>query len=225
MGEVRRVLDPVLERTLALKSVQARLRTASAWRRFVTEARLTARLQHPGVPPVHELGWLPDGRPYFTLQEVRGQTLRRLLGLPIGEDGVPSRRQLVDAVRRAADAVGYAHSVGVIHRDIKPDNIMLGPFGEVWVLDWGLAVELTYASEHAQPAEGTPLYMAPEQARGGPLDARTDVYALGATLYEVINGAPPSGPDPQCAGTELDAVCLRALSSDPASRPIDELRS
>jgi formylglycine-generating enzyme required for sulfatase activity len=239
MGEVRRVLDPILERSLALKAIHPRLGgNETAQERFVAEARLTARLQHPGILPVHELGWLPDGRPYFTLQEVRGQTLRALLGATHRREAAAlTIRQLVEAVRRAAEAVGYAHAQGVVHRDLKPDNVMRGPFGEVWVLDWGIAQQLPAAGR----IEGTAAYMAPEQARGEPVGPTADVFSLGATLYEVLAGAPPQpggrgalslaakGTRPAAPsergdldlGAEFDEICLRALSPEPELRQAD----
>ena len=224
MGEVRRVRDRRLGRTLALKTLHARaLERPNLVARFLEEAQATAQLQHPGIVPVHDLGHLPDGRLWFTMKEVKGQTF----GAVIREVHAVSRRRwhpapsgwtlrrLVDALRQVCEAVGYAHSRGVVHRDLKPANVMVGRHGEVLVLDWGLAKVLgrpdaaaaagdldpiqtersaasAYQTQVGQVA-GTPAYMPPEQALGqiNEIDARSDVYALGAMLYEVLCGEPP----------------------------------
>ncbi len=152
MGEVRRVRDRDLGRTLAMKIASAELMSRpTSLARFIEEAQATAQLQHPGIIPVHELGQLPDGRYYFTMQEVRGKTLgdvtcevhRASIGdrwqaAPSASGGWTFRR-LVDAFHRACEAVAYAHERGVVHRDIKPENIMVGAHGEVFMLDWGIA--------------------------------------------------------------------------------------
>ncbi len=222
MGEVRRVYDASLQRTLALKTLKTVASHPLLVQRFIEEARVMAQLQHPGIPPVHEVGELPDGRPYFTMLEVRGATLTEAIAhCHAGGADVASIRPLVDDVRRVAMAVAYAHDRGVVHRDLKPDNVMRGPFGEVWVMDWGLT-RVTGAADapssvrdsgsqltRADGIAGTPAYMAPEQVTGGTVDPRTDVYALGGMLYTVLVGALPRGD-------LAPAALLPLLASTPA---------
>ena len=137
MGEVFRGTDPALGRDLAVKVLRPELRgLPGAEGRFAQEARLTGALQHPNIVPVHNLGRLPDGRLYFTMKLVRGRTLADLL---TGENDAALRLELLDVFEKVCQAVAYAHSKGVIHRDLKPANVMVGSFGEVQVMDWGLA--------------------------------------------------------------------------------------
>ncbi|AUX41729.1 protein kinase [Sorangium cellulosum] len=216
MGEVHRVRDRLLGRTLAMKILAVRGPGAMGFRaRFLAEARLAAGLQHPGIVPVHDCGATPEGRLYFTMDEVRGQTLRAAIeAAHRAEPGGPSPaalRRLADVYLRVCEAVAHAHRSGVIHRDLKPDNVMLGDLGEVLVVDWGLARALAAIEApagsggalggprltHAGHVLGTPAYMPPEQARGlvAEIDQRSDVHALGAILYEILCGAPPyEGP-------------------------------
>ncbi len=222
MGRVRRVRDPALNRTMALKTLRPEVMyNPSAVLRFTEEAQTTAQLQHPGILPVFETGRTRDGRLWFTMQEVRGQTLRHVLaevhaasaeGRWRSSESGWTLQRTIEAFRRVCDAVAYAHSRGVVHRDLKPSNVMVGQHGEVLVVDWGLAkivgapdpdvdtdvVVTTRTGNDAQETvsgtiAGTPMYMAPEQARGEihMIDARTDVYALGAMLYEILAGRGP----------------------------------
>ncbi|MFO0957014.1 MAG: tetratricopeptide repeat protein [Isosphaeraceae bacterium] len=212
MGTVHRVLDPWLHREIALKVIKPQyLLTSSMAGRFWREARLTSQLQHPGVPPVHELGTLPDGRPYYTMKLVKGQTLFDLLQ---GRSGPSADLPRFLAIfEQVALAIAYAHSERVVHRDLKPRNIMVGAFGEVQVMDWGLAKSLgprdlddgneeepdgchantAYDDEDATRTGvilGTIPYMPPEQARGeaARLDERCDVFALGSILCAILTG-------------------------------------
>ncbi|MFT5680035.1 MAG: sulfatase activating formylglycine-generating enzyme [Myxococcota bacterium] len=200
MGEVLRVVDLRLRRVMAMKVLRHALAHRPDVRaRFIEEAQATAQLEHPGIIPVHELGELADGRPYFTMREIRGRTLSDVL---VERAHSPDRwrlRRLIALLARVCEIVGYAHSRGVIHRDIKPANIMVGPFGEVLVLDWGLVKVGEHAPVHTDRQEdaattrlgqvsGTPRYMSPEQARGERLESRSDVYALGAILFEILAG-------------------------------------
>jgi len=261
MGEVRRVRDVQLNRTLAMKILHASLLPSPAVRaRFLDEAQATAQLQHPNIVPVHDAGELPDGRLWFTMKEVRGRTLSRVLrDAEATRDARLTFRRLVEAFLAVCRAVAYAHERGVVHRDLKPSNVMVGELGEVYVLDWGLAklprreggtgisdVDLVRtvredAGPLTQPGRvvGTPAYMPPEQARGWSdrVDVRTDVYALGAVLYELLSGRAPyrgrtsddvlrqvlkQPPEPlepsEAVPAELVATCERAMSREIGQR-------
>jgi tetratricopeptide (TPR) repeat protein len=174
-------------------------------RRFVREMQVTALLQHPSIITLHEAGRFGSGEPFFTMKLVEGRTLKEEL------DSRPSGRErlaLLPRLLAATDAIAYAHERGIVHRDIKPGNILLGRFGETVVIDWGLAATRGAADTTLPPHEsgerpmqepltvaggvlGTPAYMAPEQARGEAVDRRADVYSLGAVLYHLLAGAPP----------------------------------
>jgi serine/threonine-protein kinase len=217
MGAVLRARDPGLGRDLALKMLLDRHRQRpDLIDRFVEEAQICGQLQHPGVVPVYELGALGDRRPFFTMKLVKGRTLAALLNERESPgDELPRFLSIFEAV---CQTVAYAHARGVIHRDLKPSNVMVGSFGEVQVMDWGLAKVLRRDGERPraeQPAPnetvvatqrssgdselsqagsvlGTPAYMAPEQARGETdrVDRRADVFALGSILSEVLTGEP-----------------------------------
>ncbi len=238
MGEVYRVRDSRLGRDLAMKVIRRDLmNNASIVARFVEEAQATAQLEHPGVVPVHDFGTLPDGRLFFTMKEVKGQTLTTVL------DEWP-RQRLIEAFQRVCEAVAHAHDRGVIHRDLKPDNIMVGAYGEVLVLDWGLA-KITGRANPDLPepdavrterseavsfqtrigtVAGTPAYMSPEQARGetDKLDPRSDTYSLGAILYELLSGHPPFTG---ATVTEVLAAARRGEHAPLDSRIPEDLRT
>jgi serine/threonine-protein kinase len=221
MGAVLRARDPRLKRELALKVLLSQHQTRpEVLRRFLEEAQIGGQLQHPGVVPVHDLGALPDGRPFFAMKLIQGRTLKALLEeRPSPGHDLP---RLLQVFEQVAQTLSYAHAHGVIHRDLKPHNVMVGEFGEVQVMDWGLAKVLrsaggaldevgdqeTVSAEAVQTArseegwetregavQGTPAYMSPEQARGlkGQIDERADVFALGAILSEILTGQPPYG--------------------------------
>lgn len=189
MGEVRRVRDHVLQRDLVRKTLRWELlEDARAMSRFTNEARITAHLQHPGVVPVYDIGVMEDGRPYYTMQEVRGP----LLGEAFNK--WPLQRA-VEAIRRVADVLALAHSNDIVHRDLKPENVMVGEFGSVILLDWGIARAQAPIGVEAFPGAlvGTAPYMAPEMAQRkldqvGPW---SDVWQLGCMLLELLQGEPP----------------------------------
>lgn len=245
MGEVRQIRDKELNRNLAMKILHARLLGRdAAIARFIEEGQVCAQLQHPNIVPVHEIGQLDDGRFYFTMKEIKGRAFSDAIlevhraiendRWKITETGW-SFRKLIDAFHQCCQAISYAHSKGVLHRDLKPDNIMLGEYGEVLVVDWGIAKVLdrrdyvlemeeettihtdrssseSFVTRMGQIA-GTPSYMAPEQAMGkiNELDARTDIYALGAILYEILTGRAPY------FGTDGREILERVLLGPPQS--------
>jgi tRNA A-37 threonylcarbamoyl transferase component Bud32 len=155
------------------------------------EARVLASLEHPGIVPVHEAGMLPDGRSYYAMKLVRGSRLDVFLA------GTPHLPDRLRTFQRVCEPVAFAHSRGVIHRDLKPQNIMVGEFGEVLVMDWGA------------PGMGTPAFMAPEQEQGAEVDARTDVFALGKLLEVMVE---------RQATKPLRSLIRRATEEDPALR-------
>jgi serine/threonine-protein kinase len=209
VGVVHWSRDTILGRDLALKVLQEKHRDRPTMlERFVQEARIAGQLQHPGIVPVHELGSLGDGRPYFTMKLVKGRTLAEILAER--SDPQTDRPHLLGIFLQVAQTIAYAHERGVIHRDLKPSNIMVGKYGEVQIMDWGLAKVLPRAatslaatlgtgagasvdepcdqSLQDAPFMGTPDYMAPEQfgTDGGQVDERTDVFALGVILCEIL---------------------------------------
>jgi serine/threonine-protein kinase len=210
MGIVRACADRRIGREVAMKIVQpGKGSRGDLGARFLREACVHGQLEHPSIVPVYDLGRDADGTLYFTMKRVRGMTFERIVdALRTGEEDAVrqfSRRKLLTAFASACQAVDYAHARGVVHRDLKPGNVMLGDFGEVYVLDWGLAKVLGAADPRppsGAPAiasgsdpgaktvhgatMGTPGYMAPEQARGETVDVRADVYALGAILFELL---------------------------------------
>ena len=205
MGSVYRVKDKLLRRVMALKTLKPELQSEKIlMQRFVQEACLTAQLEHPGIVPVHDIGTRDDGSLFFTMKEVAGQNLHHLIqSLHIAsKDGVWRSfgkgwtfKRVVDAFHRSVEAIAYAHSRDVIHRDLKPDNIMTGSHGEVLVVDWGLAIHLKTQTDNFQKSEivGTPLYMSPEQMNGTPdaLKFTSDTWSLGCILFEILSGHTP----------------------------------
>jgi serine/threonine-protein kinase len=247
MGEVLLAEDHWIGREIAIKRMRRTDPDPDAERRFMREAKIQARLQHPAIVPVHDMGHDHEGRPYFTMKRLAGSTLHDLLDEP--------QQRLLAAFVKVCLAIEFAHENGVIHRDIKPTNIMLGKFGEVYVLDWGVARVVGDGSAspsiqdmaaaggegETQVGEvmGTPGYMPPEQALGYQMSSAVDVYALGCVLFEILTGEPlhprgaggaanaianpteaPSRRRPQLAiAPELDAACVAALAEDPVDRP------
>jgi formylglycine-generating enzyme required for sulfatase activity len=275
MGAILQVWEEGLRRPLAMKIIRPRTTgqapsavDPAVLLRFLEEAQVTAQLAHPGVVPVHDLGVDSQGRLYFTMRLVEGHDFEQMFELVRqGAEGFSLARALSDLLK-ACETMAYAHSCGIIHRDLKPANIMTGKFGQVYVMDWGLAKlrgrdtapasspggappvvsdrqELGADSSlhtHQGAIVGTVFYMSPEQALGGELDARSDVYAMGAILYTLLAGRPPymppgaraklgdvhlailrGPPTPistiaPSASPELVAVCEKAMARDPEAR-------
>ena len=285
MSHIVRASDVALQRELVLKVSPAPREEMPRPQlaRFIEEAQITAQLEHPNVVPVHDLGLDPEGRVYFAMKYVRGQSLEQILAKrrkgdeeTVAEFGL---RRLLDVFLQVCHAIEYAHARGVVHRDLKPANIMVGDFGEVLVMDWGIAklmaggsvettgdapepaarrprsegAPLTRASDitslrvgeeayatQAGTLIGTPAYMSPEQASAKPVDERSDIYSLGAILYEILCGdvpfedddahrmlrrvlteepRPPSAINP-AAPHALETLSLRLLEKDPARRTL-----
>jgi eukaryotic-like serine/threonine-protein kinase len=243
MGEVILAEDLRIGRPVAIKRMLGERSTPEATARFLREACIQARLEHPAIVPVHELGHDADGRPYFTMKRLAGTTLEKVLAT-----GTTGTNELLRAFVDVCLALDFAHVRGVVHRDMKPANIMLGDYGEVYVLDWGVArlvgdAEATPSGSLADVAHGdsqtqagailgTPAYMAPEQMSGQPVGPEADVYALGGILFEMLAGEPanartglPLEPSPaarapdRAIAPELDAICCAALAERPADRP------
>jgi serine/threonine protein kinase len=230
MGRIVAAEDQRLGRPVALKELLEP--AGDSLGRFQREALITARLQHPGIVPVYEAGRWPSGEPFFAMKLVSGRPLDQVIN---EARTLADRLALLPRIAAAADAIAYAHSQRVVHRDLKPGNILIGDFGETVVIDWGLAKDLddTESPESktrlkqptvqkkvlsslstasstltvAGAVMGTPAYMAPEQARGEPVDQRADVFALGAMLYHLLAGVPPYN-----ARTATDVIAAAALA-------------
>ena len=238
-AEVVRCVDDNLGCRVALKRLRDELAERATYRAIlIAEAQKTAQLDHPNIVPVHELGLDREGRLYFTMKLVRGQSLTQILEeRPPGQRSRHDLYALIQVVLKVCDALSYAHSRGVIHRDLKPDNVMVGEYGEVYLMDWGIAKlrdprqirsdseqpgtgagrhEYPFVQEQGGVATGSPFYMAPEQAAGrnSELDARTDVFGVGAILYEIVTGRAPH----EAQSSNVD-VCLALAVACDIGRP------
>ncbi len=245
MGVVYAAEDQKLERRVALKVLDVPGTDGDLANRLMREARVLARLEHPGIVPVHDVGTLADGRVFYTMKFVEGQRLDKFI------ERVESIQDRLRLFLRVCDAVAFAHARGVLHRDLKPANIMVGSFGEVLVMDWGLAKILRDDAPIADTAAdpevtilekpkqrggesestkssaitghgtvmGTPGYMSPEQASGEVemLDARSDIFSLGALLRFVLLQKTPAGFTPRL-DRSLEAICAKAAAERPESR-------
>jgi WD40 repeat protein/tRNA A-37 threonylcarbamoyl transferase component Bud32 len=249
MGRITRARDRRLGRDVAIKEVLAPILRA----RFEREAMLTARLQHPAIVPIYEAGAWPDGSAFYAMRLVAGGTLADAIARATT---LEDRLALLPHVTAVTEALGYAHAQRVVHRDLKPANVLVGEFGETVVIDWGLAKELDLGAAEPDAGDsplaspeltrvgavvGTPCFLAPEQAAGGAVDERADVYALGAILYTLLAGDPPhwdidersadrliaaavaAPPTPIAqraphAPADLRAIVERAMARDPAAR-------
>jgi tRNA A-37 threonylcarbamoyl transferase component Bud32 len=194
MGHVHPAIDRNLLRHVALKRLDKEYADSPLYRNgFIAEAQITGQLEHPNIVPVHELSIDERGVPFFTMKLVQGVSFAHWLEThPLGTERL---ERGLEILLKVCDAVAYAHHRGVIHRDIKPDNVMVAEFGQVYLMDWGLArLTKNHPASSAHTDQngpvGTPAYMAPEQARGVPseMDERTDVFGLGALLYELVTG-------------------------------------
>ncbi|NUP14189.1 MAG: cyclic nucleotide-binding domain-containing protein [Polyangiaceae bacterium] len=232
MGVVRRVFDRVLGREAAMKALEGALMSRGAdVLRFLEEAQITGQLDHPAVVPVHDFGISHDGgRAYFTMKLVRGDSLGQIISLyhAIGVDGRALER-LLGIFIRVCEAVAFAHTRHVVHRDLKPENILVGTHGQVYVMDWGLALVL----DGGRPSEalireedyiiaGTPAFMSPEQAFGNiaEIDTRTDVFGLGAVLYAILTGRGPFTAASASASLELARACAVKTPETVSTRSI-----
>lgn len=262
LGKVSLARDEVLGRDVALKEILEPYAEDDRKRqRFIREAQITGRLEHPGIVPVYDMGEDGRGRPFYAMRRIDGITLRNAVDCYHGGEHPPMShcvdfRSLIMHFVSICKTVAYAHSRGVVHRDLKPENIMLGPYGEALLLDWGLARaeghvdEISGVTDREEEgserltrdgaAIGTPAFMSPEQAAGqldrvGPA---SDVYSLGATLYQILTGRPPvqggklpevlervrhhDFPPPRqlkpSIPPALEAICLKAMALEPAAR-------
>ncbi|HTJ44775.1 MAG TPA: serine/threonine-protein kinase [Kofleriaceae bacterium] len=244
LGRVLRAIDRDLDRPVAIKEMLDPEESSEL--RFFREARITARLEHPSVVPLHDAGRWPDGRAFYVMKLVDG---RRLDDVAAAAPTIEARIALLPHVIAVADAIAYAHAKSIVHRDLKPANVLIGAFGETIVIDWGLAKMIEgdddrdevgddpfdSSTTRAGQVVGTPAYMAPEQARGEPSDLRSDVYALGAVLHHVLAGQPPyagesapvvldrvrmgaRAPLPHDVPPALGAIVARAMAAEPRDR-------
>ena len=224
MGTVYVARDTLLERDVAIKVSNAPVAGANLDERLRQEAQVLARLEHPGIVPVHDAGLLADGRLFYVMKLVHGDTLTAY------SKGLQSEAAVLGVFERVAETMAFAHEAGVIHRDLKPSNVMVGRFGEVLVLDWGVARMIEDAATLAGTRVGTPGFMPPEQARGEAAATSTtsDIFALGALLFWMLTGDTPPRPIDNALhqlnaasirpARRLAAIVLKCLAADPSDR-------
>jgi hypothetical protein len=253
MGIVRIATQRSLGRKVAVKTIRPEARTERATLHLLREAWVTGALEHPNIVPVYDLGLDDDGSPIIVLKKIEGVEWATVIA---NAEEVGKRFGAHDLLEhnlrilvQLCNAVSLAHTRGILHRDLKPENVMIGSFGEVYLVDWGIAVSLEedptgrmpYAKASGREVAGTPCYMAPEMLGMGDLSERTDVYLLGAILHEILTGAPPhqgtfaqivasivrAAPEyPPDVPPELAAIAKKAMSRDPVDRfaSAEELR-
>jgi serine/threonine protein kinase len=205
MGVVYEADDIELQRHVAIKVLATELASPLAAERMRAEARVIARLEHPGIVPLHDAGTLPDGRVFYVMKLVRGREAGAARRAQVGVEASGNLHTL-RIFLRVCEAVAFAHARGVIHCDLKPSNVMIGEFGEVLVMDWGVAKAI---GDRVSAVAGTRDFMPPEQERGEPLDATGDVFALGATLRTLLE--PPFS-------RRLGAIVAKATATSPSGR-------
>ncbi len=234
VGIVYKAVQKSVERKIAVKMIKAGVgQNTKEKERFITEALVTGKLDHPNIVPIHDLDATADGQPFYTMKMVRG--------IPWGDE--IREKPLADNLHillSLCDAVSFAHSRRVIHRDLKPDNVMLGEFGEVQLMDWGLGAPVSSSGKQVdlprtEVAGGTPAFMAPEMVTGedGPVGIHSDIYLLGAILYQIITGEPPHAGkrvldvlqsardnviEPTESSSVLVEIALQAMRKEPADR-------
>ncbi len=242
LGVVDAAVQSCLQRKVAVKRVRPERRSADSNTRLRREAYLMGQLEHPAIPPVHLLGSTPEGNDLLVMKRITGVEWGALLeeefaGFDDGQLDAAATRKHLAILIRIGEALGFAHSRGIIHRDVKPENVVVGEFGEMYLIDWGIACQLPEEGAfEANGFAGTPCYAAPEMlARVPKLDVRSDVYLLGATLYHVMTGHPPHMGDSMQAVFEmalqypvpslsdvwpspLKQICTRAMAADPDDR-------
>lgn len=249
-AQLRVCKDTNLGRKIVIKSLRPEFKNdKKELRRLLREARITSQLQHPGTIPVYEIGTDPNGSYYFTMKKVEGLTLFEIIVRLSKKEELATIEFTLDGLLnvflQVADTLAYAHARGVIHRDVKPENILIGPFGEAVLLDWGVAKVWGMPNEGDEDTihdrGGTPLYMSPEQVLGNRMiDERTDVFSLGIVLYEMLALREPFrgpnvratfdnivGVDPKPPGkrnperivpVDLERICMKALQKNPIDR-------
>ncbi len=234
MGAILQAWDPKLKRALAIKVMLSETASERSQQRFLYEGRITSQLQHPNIVPVHDIGQTPDGRQYICMKLVPGCTLaERLTQIEDPQAALPG---LLRNFLKICDGMELAHARGVIHRDLKPANIMIGEFGEVLIMDWGVARDPGQPATETEPDDpgtdplatldgeilGTPAFMSPEQARGeiDRIDHRSDIYGLGAILYAMLTGGPPYQGNPQEVLVQVSLAGMKVPSRQAPGRVV-----
>ena len=216
VAELTGKVKSTLERKFGEVALKAEVSNPRTRARLLKEARLTGALEHPHIIPVHIIARTAEGEPLLVMKRIEGISWRHFIEAPDERAdafaGETALEKLLEVLMQVAKAVHYAHTRGVVHRDLKPENVMIGRFGEVYLLDWGIAVRLDEGEVREEQVAGTPGYLAPEMAGGAshPITPRTDVYLLGAVLHELLTGEPPH------QAPTMQAALFKAWRSQPA---------